>query len=178
VQRPHTVDELARAVGHSAANTSHHLHALARAHLVRGHREGQFVRYAVTGPEVGQLLGSLHRAATRHVAELEQAVAQLHTAEPVDAATLRQLLHDDAVTLIDVRPAEEFAAGHLPSARSVPLEQLDEHLARLPRDRPVVAYCRGPFCTFADRAATRLRAAGFEAHTSHVAVHLPPEATP
>lgn len=177
VQGPRTVEAIARAVHQSVANTSHHLHALKRAHLVHGQRDGQHVRYAVSGPEVGTLLGALHRTASRHVAELQQLTSALHDApdalEPVDAATLRQRLADDAVTLVDVRPANEFDAGHLPGARSVPLEELDRHLATIPHDKPIVAYCRGPFCTFASEAARRLRLAGFDARRSEVAVHLP-----
>lgn len=175
VQAPRTVESLAQDVGQSTANTSHHLRALARAHLVTRSRQGQHVEYAPAGPEVAVLVDQLQRVAHAHVAELRLlSLAHFEArdgTEPVDADTLATRLRSGEAVLVDVRPEREFAAGHLPGARSIPLSELEARLDELPRDREVIAYCRGPFCTFSADAVRRLRELGFQARRAEVGPH-------
>jgi rhodanese-related sulfurtransferase len=164
-QAPRTVDELARASGQSTANTSQHLQALHAAGLVRRAREGTSVRYALAGDEVLSLWIALREVSVVRLAEVERA-AREYLGEDVDAIGRDELIarmRSGEVVLVDVRPSEEFEAGHIEGARSVPLEELEGRLAELPADREVVAYCRGPLCAFAHEAVRRLRAAGLEA---------------
>lgn len=175
VQRPHTVEELARATDLPVANTSHHLQVLKRASLVRGERDGQHVRYRPVGPEVAALLSALHAVGQAHVGALQLLTrdwfADRDALEPIGRDELLARLAADEVLLVDVRPEAEFDAGHVPGALSLPLHTLEARLADLPRDRPIVAYCRGPFCSFSADAATRLRAAGIEARRTDATVH-------
>src|SRR3954449_6133079 len=161
-QAPRTVDELARASGQSTANASQHLQALHAAGMVTRTREGTSVRYAVAGDEVLSLWLWLRGAAFAQLAEVERA-ARDYLGGDVDAIGRDELiarLRKGEVVLVDVRPAEEFEAGHIEGARSIPIDELDERLAELPADREVVAYCRGPFCAYAHDAVRRLHAAG------------------
>jgi rhodanese-related sulfurtransferase len=161
-QAPRTVDELARLSDQSTANASQHLQALHAAGLVTRAREGTSVRYALAGDEVLGLWLALRDASVARLAEVERA-ARDYLGEDVDAIGREELvarLRKGDVVLIDVRPAEEFAAGHIAGARSIPLTELEERLAELPTDREVVAYCRGPFCAYAHDAVHRLRASG------------------
>jgi rhodanese-related sulfurtransferase len=161
-QAPRTVDELARLSDQSTANASQHLQALHAAGLVTRAREGTSVRYALAGDEVLGLWLALRDASVARLAEVERA-ARDYLGEDVDAIGRDELvarLRKGDVVLIDVRPAEEFAAGHIAGARSIPLTELEERLAELPTDREVVAYCRGPFCAYAHDAVHRLRASG------------------
>jgi rhodanese-related sulfurtransferase len=161
-QAPRTVDELARLSDQSTANASQHLQALHAAGLVTRAREGTSVRYALAGDEVLGLWLALRDASVARLAEVERA-ARDYLGEDVDAIGRDELvarLRKGDVVLIDVRPAEEFAAGHIAGARSIPLTELEERLAELPTDREVVAYCRGPFCAYAHDAVHRLRALG------------------
>jgi rhodanese-related sulfurtransferase len=161
-QAPRTVDELARASDQATANTSQHLQALHAAGLVSRTREGTSVRYALAGEEVLGLWLSLRDASVARLAEAERA-ARDYLGEDVDAIGRDELiarLRTGDVVLVDVRPAEEFRAGHIEGARSVPLDELENRLAELPADREVVAYCRGPFCAYAHDAVRRLRSAG------------------
>lgn len=173
-QGPRTVDALASGVGQSVANTSHHLQALKRSRLVVGERSGQHVVYRLAGDDVGALLAQLQRVGAAHVAELERAsrtfFASRDGLEAIDRKTLEARLEAGDAVLLDVRPADEFEAGHLPGAVSVPLSELDDHLHALPTDRTLVAYCRGPYCTFAADAARRLRERGFDAVRAEVSV--------
>ena len=173
-QAPRTVEALSREIEQSVANTSHHLRVLRQAQLVTSRRDGLFVVYALAGPEVADLLVDLQRVGQRHVAALERLSRDFFTArdalEPVDQDTLLDRLRAGEVTLIDVRPEHEFAAEHLPGALSVPLHALEAHLAELPRDRPVIAYCRGPFCVLSATAADRLRALGYDARRATASV--------
>src|SRR3954447_2377346 len=161
-QAPRTVDELARASEQSTANASQHLQALNSAGLVTRTREGTSVRYALAGEEVLSLWLALRDASVVRLAEVERA-ARDYLGEEVDAIgrpeLVRRLRRGDVV-LIDVRPAEEFEAGHIEGARSIPLEELEDRLAELPADREVVAYCRGPFCAYAHGAVRQIRGAG------------------
>jgi rhodanese-related sulfurtransferase/DNA-binding HxlR family transcriptional regulator len=161
-QAPRTVDELARASDQSRANTSQHLQALHAAGMVTRTREGTSVRYALAGDAALSLWLALRDAAGARVAEVERA-ARAYLGEEVEAIGRDELLarlRDGDVVVIDVRPGEEFAAGHIEGARSIPLEELDRRLAELPTDREIVAYCRGSFCAFAHDAVRRLTASG------------------
>lgn len=173
-QAPRTVESLAGQVNQSVANTSQHLQKLKKAHLVTSEREGLHVTYALSGPDVGRLVGELNEVATSHLEGLEKLAAEFFDGrdglEVVDQATLLERLRNDEVVLIDVRPREEFEAGHLPGARSVPVEEVEAHVQSLPRDRAIVAYCRGPYCTFSAKAVQVLREQGFEAFRSDVSV--------
>src|SRR5213592_4887965 len=164
-QAPRTVEELARASGQSTANTSQHLQALHAAGIVTRTREGTSVRYALAGDEVLALWLALRDASVARLAEVDRA-AREYLGEDVDAIGRDELiarLRKGDVVLVDVRPAEEYEAGHIEGARSIPLSELEGRLAELPADREVVAYCRGPFCAFAHDAVRRLRGAGRDA---------------
>src|SRR5439155_11741436 len=160
-QAPRTVDDLARASGQSTANTSQHLQALYAAGLVTRTREGTSVRYGLAGDEVLSLWLALREVSVARLAEVERA-ARDYLGGDVDAIGRDELiarLRRGDVVLVDVRPTEEYEAGHIDGARSIPIEELEERLAELPADREVVAYCRGPFCAYAHDAVRRLRAA-------------------
>src|SRR5262245_20161893 len=161
-QGPRTVEALARASGQSNANTSQHLQALHAAGLVTRRREGTHVHYALAVEDVLARWLSLRDASAARLAEVERA-AHDYLGGDVEAIGREELVERLArgdIVLVDVRPAEEFAAGHIEGARSVPLEELERRLAELPADREVVAYCRGPFCAYAHDAVRRLLAAG------------------
>jgi rhodanese-related sulfurtransferase/predicted transcriptional regulator len=164
-QAPRTVDELARASGQSTANASQHLQALHAAGLVARSREGTSVRYALAGDEALKLWLALRETSAKQLAEVERAAREYlgDDVEAIDRSELVKRLASGDVVLIDVRPEDEFAAGHIEGARSVPLEELERRLAELPADREVVAYCRGPFCVYAHEAVRKLRAAGRDA---------------
>src|SRR5436309_3195729 len=161
-QAPRTVEQLARASGQSMANTSQHLQALHAAGMVTRAREGTRVRYAIAGDRALRLWLALRDASVTQLAEVERA-ARDYLGDDVEAIGREELvarLHRGEVVLVDVRPGEEFAAGHIDGARSIPLDELEQRLAELPADREVVAYCRGPFCAYAHEAVRRLQAAG------------------
>lgn len=161
-QAPRTVDELARASEQSTANTSQHLQALHTAGMVTRAREGSSVRYALAGDEVLALWLALRDASLMRLAEVERAARDYlgDEVEAIDRDELRSRLRKGEVVLVDVRPREEYEAGHIQGARSIPIDELDDRLAELPADREVVAYCRGPFCAYAHDAVRRLRSAG------------------
>src|SRR4051812_9021018 len=161
-QAPRTVDDLARASDQSTANTSQHLQALHASGLVTRTREGTSVRYALAGDEVVSLWLWLRGAAFAQLAEVERAARDYlgDEVETIGRAELIDRLRKGDVVLVDVRPVEEFAAGHIDGARSIPIEELEDRLAELPADREVVAYCRGPFCAYAHEAVRRLQADG------------------
>jgi rhodanese-related sulfurtransferase/DNA-binding HxlR family transcriptional regulator len=161
-QAPRSVEELAQASGQSTANTSQHLQALHAAGLVTRRREGNRVRYALAGEDVLALWLALRDASATRLAEVERA-ARDYLGEDVETIGREELLARLArgeVVLIDVRPAEEFAAGHIHGARSIPLVELEQQLDLLPRDTEIVAYCRGPYCAFATDAVRALARAG------------------
>jgi len=161
-QGARTVEELARASGQSTANASQHLQALHAAGIVTREREGTRVRYALAGEDVLGVWLALRGASANRLAEVERA-ARDYLGEPVEAIgreELRERLKRGDVVLVDVRPGQEFAAGHIEGARSIPLEELEQRLAELPADRDVVAYCRGPFCAYAHDAVRQLQEAG------------------
>src|SRR5829696_7722422 len=161
-QAPRNVDELARASGQSTANTSQHLQALRAAGMVTRTREGTRVRYELAGDEALRLWLALRDASAARLAEVERA-ARDYLGEDVDMIDREQLLDRLArgdVVLVDVRPQEEYAAGHIEGARSIPFDELERRLAELPPDTEIVAYCRGPFCAYAHEAVRRLQAGG------------------
>jgi rhodanese-related sulfurtransferase len=151
-------------------NTSAHLRVLRHAHLVATRREGTFVFYRLADDEAVRLLRSLEAVAHRGIADARDAARAYlgaHDAlEPVSLAELRRLVQAREVTVLDVRPPEEFVAGHIPGARSVPIADLKRRLRELPRGREVVAYCRGPYCVFAHDAVALLRQHGYRARRS------------
>jgi rhodanese-related sulfurtransferase/DNA-binding transcriptional ArsR family regulator len=166
-QGPRTVEALAAATAMNVPNASQHLKALLSARLVRARKSGLFVTYQVAGPEVAALFVHLREVAAVQLPDLRDRqhtfVQQHHPLDAVAPPELVQRAFLGRCVVLDVRPAEEFAAGHLPGARSVPLGLLDATLADLPRGEPIVAYCRGPYCVFAMEAVSRLRTAGFSA---------------
>jgi rhodanese-related sulfurtransferase len=161
-QAPRSVEELARASGQSTANASQHLQVMYAAGMLKRAREGTRVRYALAGDEALRVWLALRAASVICLAEVERAVRD-HLGEDVERIgreELRERLERGEVVLIDVRPSEEFAAGHIEGARSIPLAELERRLAELPPDREIIAYCRGPFCAYAHDAVRQLRAAG------------------
>ncbi|MCA9494034.1 MAG: metalloregulator ArsR/SmtB family transcription factor [Myxococcales bacterium] len=166
-QAERTVEWLAQVTGMSVANTSRHLQVLRGARLVTSRRDGSFARYRLAGPDVLVLLEGVRRAAESQDAEVDRLVrSYFGDRSELDAVTpddLVERVRSGEVLLVDVRPAEEFAAGHLPGAISVPVDRLGQLGPDLPHDRPVLAYCRGPYCVFAHQAVAWLRAAGHDA---------------
>jgi rhodanese-related sulfurtransferase len=167
VQGPRTVEALGRTADLSLANASQHLQVLRSAGLVEASKEGLFVTYRLADPLVGQLLLHLRRVAEARLAEVERIardfLAERGHVEEVDEVALRRRVRSGDVTLLDVRPPEEFEAGHIPGAISIPLPQLAKQLADLPKGKEVVAYCRGPYCVLAVEAVSLLRKKGFKA---------------
>jgi rhodanese-related sulfurtransferase/predicted transcriptional regulator len=161
-QGPRTVDQLAKASKQSVANASQHLQALHAAGLVSRERDGTKVRYELAGDDVLRLWLALRDTSAERLAEVERS-ARDYLGEEVEGIgreeLLRRLRRRDVV-VIDVRPSDEFEAGHIEGARSIPLSELEQHLDELPSDREVIAYCRGRFCVMAYEAVHRLRAAG------------------
>jgi rhodanese-related sulfurtransferase/predicted transcriptional regulator len=164
-QGPRTVDQLAGASKQSVANASQHLQALHSAGLVNREREGTRVRYELAGDDVLRLWLALRDTSAERLAEVERSARDYlgKEVEGIDRVELRKRMRRRAVVVIDVRPSDEFDAGHIEGARSIPLSELEQHLDELPRDREVIAYCRGPFCVMAHDAVHRLRAAGHTA---------------
>ena len=166
-QGPRSVDELATMTRLSVANASKHLQELRRAGLVRARKEGLRVYYELAGADVVALIAALGRVAETRLAEMEQLVRTYITArdnlEPIPAAELFKRSKLGLVTVLDVRPAKEFAAGHLPGAINVPVEDLAQRLRKLPKGREVIAYCRGPYCLLSVDAVALLRTKGFKA---------------
>ena len=164
-QAPRTVDELAKASEQSTANTSQHLQALHAAGMVTRSREGTSVRYSLAGHEALGVWLALRDASVARLAEVERAAREYlgDDVEEIGREELIERLRRGDVVLVDVRPSEEFAAGHIEGARSIPFDELQRRLAELPVDREIVAYCRGPFCAYAQEAVRELQAAGRDA---------------
>lgn len=160
------VEELSVLTGMTFANTSRHLQILRRARLVETERLGKRVLYSLAGgAEVVTLIKALGRVGERNVAEVNRVLSDYFHArdsmEPVSREELLGRLKDDMVTLLDVRPEAEYALGHLPGAINVPLSKLKRHLADLPKNREIIAYCRGPYCVMSFEAVAALRAKGY-----------------
>lgn len=168
VQAPRTVEDLAYETDMSVANTSQHLQRLKQAHLVEGDREGLYIRYRLADSTVGDLWLQLRAVAEQQMAEVDRALDayrnRRHEFEAIAAEDLLDRLESGEAILLDVRPSEEFEAGHLPGAISIPVDDLVNRLDELQpwSDRTVVAYCRGPYCVYADDALGLLAGQGFE----------------
>lgn len=163
-----SVEDLNALVGMNFANTSRHLQILRRARLVKTRRQGKYVLYSLAGEtEVVTLIRSLGRVGERNVAEISRVLSDyFHARDSMEAVTREDLLGriaDGLVTVLDVRPEDEFTEGHLPGARNIPLAKLHRRLKDLPKDLDIVAYCRGPYCLFAHEAVAALRKKGFKA---------------
>lgn len=166
-QSERSVDALTSLTGLTVANTSQHLQALKRAGLIVARKQGQFVFYRLAGDDVVRLMMALQAVGEAHVAEVERLVRNYlearDTLEPVDSVELSLRARKGMVTVLDVRPAEEFAAGHLPGAVNVPVIELAKRLKELSKTKEVVAYCRGPYCLMSFDAVELLRAKGYKA---------------
>jgi rhodanese-related sulfurtransferase len=166
-QGPRTVEALARQAGQSLANTSHHLQVLRAARLVEAEKEGLFVTYRLAGREVCTFFQALRGLAESRLAEIERItrtfLEERGALEPVARDLLLERVRGGEVTVLDVRPREEFEAGHIPGAMSVPLEELERRLSELPQEREIVAYCRGPYCVMSIEAVALLKERGFTA---------------
>jgi rhodanese-related sulfurtransferase/biotin operon repressor len=166
-QGERSVDQLATLTGVSVANTSQHLQKLRQAGLVIGRKEGQFVFYRLAGDEVVRLLAALGKVGEAHVAEVERIVrlylASRDEMEPVPARELLDRVRKGLVTVLDVRPPEEFAASHVPGAVNIPIRELEKRLGELPKRKEVIAYCRGPYCLMSYDAVELLRKRGMKA---------------
>jgi len=162
-----TVEALAQETGMSIANASQHLQVLRTAHLVEVRREGTSLYYRLASEGVSTLWLSLRQVGEAHLAEVDRVVETFlrdrHLLQPIQADELLHRLSKDEVILLDVRPAEEYRAGHLPQAISVPLAELSARLTEFLADKEIIAYCRGPYCVFADEAVSLLRAHGYQA---------------
>ncbi|MES9899932.1 MAG: metalloregulator ArsR/SmtB family transcription factor [Sedimenticola sp.] len=166
-QGERSVDSLAQVSGLTVANTSQHLQQLRQAGLVTNRKEGHKVYYQLNGDDVLALLGSLREVAERHIADVGRLVDDYLTVkdslEPLPAGKLLERVRDGLVTVLDVRPPEEYASGHLPGAINIPLDELEKHLDQLNPDHEIVAYCRGPHCVLAFDAVSKLRSKGMTA---------------
>jgi rhodanese-related sulfurtransferase len=166
-QGERSVEEVARETGQSVAATSHHLRLLAKSGLAHSRRDGRRIYYRLASERVGELWAAVRDVASRHVAELgvlaEEYLGRRDEVELLTASELVDRLAGGSVVVLDVRPEPEFQAGHIAGARSAPLSVLDEVASTLPRRREIVAYCRGPYCVYADDAVRLLRARGLEA---------------
>jgi rhodanese-related sulfurtransferase len=166
-QGERSVEELAGEIDQSVANTSHHLQALLRAGLLSSRREGTRIIYALSNDRVAELWTALRDVAVAHVAGIEgladSYLGDRQGIEPISRRELASRLRRRDVVVLDVRPRAEYAAGHIPGARSMPPEAVRRRLRELPSDSEVVAYCRGPFCVYADDAVRVLQRRGFAA---------------
>jgi len=166
-QGPRTVEILAKESSLTVANASQHLQVLRAARLVEAEKEGLFVSYRLADQTVCEFFHSMRVLAESRLAEVEQIKRRFlegrEGMQPVDREALLELVRKGAVTVLDVRPVEEYKAGHIPGAVSIPLKELKQHFAELPRDREIVAYCRGPYCVLSIEAVEMLRAKGFSA---------------
>jgi rhodanese-related sulfurtransferase len=166
-QGERSVDEIAAELGQTVANTSHHLRAMARAGLLTTRRDGTRIYYRLASDRVGDLWTALRDVAREHVAGLERLadayLGDRDGLEVIDRDELAARIRRRQVVVLDVRPTAEFASGHIAGARSLPITELRRRLKSLPKDADVVAYCRGPYCVYADDAVRELRRKGFRA---------------
>ena len=166
-QGERTVEVLAKESGLTIANASQHLQVLRAARLVEAEKEGLFVIYRLADQTVCEFFRAMRVLAESQLAEVEQIKRRFlegrEGMEPVDRDALLKLVREGAVTVLDVRPVEEYNAGHIPGALSIPLKDLTLHLSDLPHDQEIVAYCRGPYCVLSIQAVEMLRAKGFQA---------------
>lgn len=174
-QGPRTVESLARQAGQSVANTSKNLRLLHASRLVETERQGTYVTYRLAGEEVCDLFRTLRKLAELRLAEVEVITREFleskEALQPVDPEELVRRVRNGETLLLDVRPREEYEAGHISGALSVPLGELKNFVAKLPRDREIAAYCRGPYCVMSIDAVRLLRQEGFEAVRLEDGVH-------
>jgi len=173
-QGPRTVESLAAATSQTLANASQHLKVLRTARLVEAEKQGLYVTYRLAGPEVGDFFLAFRRLAESRLAEIER-ITRLYLGsrnmlEGVDQATLLERVRNGEVLVLDVRPAQEYRSAHIPGALSIPLAELEQRLAKLPRRRQIVAYCRGPYCVMAVEAVEILRRHGHKAARLEIGV--------
>jgi len=165
-QGERSVELLAERTGLSVANASQHLHQLRRAGVVAARRDGKFVLYKLADDAVLELLAALRRIAEQNVAEVERLIRsyfnERDSLEPISREALLEMSRAGAVTVLDVRPPDEFALGHVPGALNIPLRDLEARLADLDPLQEIVAYCRGPYCVLSYEAVAALRARGFK----------------
>lgn len=166
-QGERSVEEIATEIDQSLANTSHHLQLLLRAGLVRSRREGTRIYYRLASDRVGDLWAAVREVAERHVAEVhvlaDDYLGERDGVEQIAADQLQARLANGTVIVLDVRPGPEYRAGHIPGALSAPLDSLDAVTATLSKRREIVAYCRGPYCVYADDAVRLLQERGLKA---------------
>ena len=166
-QGPRTVEVLANESGLTVANASQHLQVLRAARLVEAEKEGLFVKYRLADQAVCEFFRTMRVLAESRLAEVEQIKRRFlegrEGMEPVDRKALLERVGKEAVTVLDVRPVEEYNAGHIPGAISIPLKDLQMRLLDLPRNQEIVAYCRGPYCVLSIQAVEILRSRGFQA---------------
>jgi len=166
-QAERSVEELSKIAGLTVANTSQHLQHLRQAGLVTTRKEGLKVFYSISGDDIVDLLDALRLVAERHVADVDRLVSTYLTVkdslEPILRTELLERVRNDLVTVLDVRPPEEYSAGHVPGAINIPLSELEQRLDELGQDKEVVAYCRGPHCILAFDAVASLREKGLKA---------------
>lgn len=166
-QGERSVEDLAREAAMSVANTSRHLQELKAARLVEVRREGHYGYYRLADEGVYGVWRAMRELGEARLAEIDRLVGTYLTdRESLEAVCVKELLrrtHEGDVVVLDVRPEEEYRAGHIPGARSVPMERLEAYLEEIPKDREVVAYCRGPYCVFSDEAVKLLEARGYRA---------------
>ena len=164
-QGSRSVDALAKVAQLSIANTSQHLQHLRQAGLVTNQKDGLKVYYSISGDDVISLLDSIREVAERHISDVDKIVNTYLTAkdnlDPIPAAELLERIKQDLVTVLDVRPKEEFDAGHVQGAINIPIEELEQHLQQFDPEQEIVAYCRGPHCILAFDAVAQLREKGF-----------------
>jgi len=166
-QGERTVEEIARETAMSVASASQHLQALKAARMVAARRQGLYAHYRLADQDVFRTWQAVRALAESRLSEVDRVVeaylVDRDALEAVDATELMERLSNGKVTVLDVRPEEEYRAGHIPGALSVPVDTLEAALQTLPRDREIVAYCRGPYCVFSDEAAAVLRSHGYQA---------------
>jgi rhodanese-related sulfurtransferase/DNA-binding transcriptional ArsR family regulator len=166
-QGERTVEALAKLTGLSVANTSQHLRVMRQSGLVEARKDGLYVYYSIADDEIVRLLSSMRRLAESHLADVDRLVRSYLTVkdelEPIPRQELLERARRGIVTVLDVRPSEEFASGHVPGAVNVSLKDLEQWLKKLPHNQEIVAYCRGPHCVLAFEAVAKLREKGFQA---------------
>ncbi len=170
-QGERSVEDLAKETELSIANASQHLQALRAASLVTSRKEGLYVYYRLADPTVFRLVQIIRDVAERRLAEVNRIVETFLTdrrsMEPVTLNKLTERLHEPDLVVLDVRPTLEYSQGHIPGARSIPVEELEKRLIELPPDQEIIAYCRGPYCVFADEAVDLLAARGYHVRRLH-----------